>query len=190
MFKTPEGLLKLAIALAVLMAGAGIGFYFGIFLPAQDVHRQAQAMADKQAAQAAADRAVADQAKRFQAAQADYQSCVDFAETSYRERWSQACAAQHEADQAAFDDCDDNLFSTRSGCLAKHPIHPALDCALPPQTAQSYAQARDARKAECATRMQSAQGVTGSGSASLRPAAAATPFPAAVTADETDSAIP
>lgn len=165
--------LKLSLAVAVLLAGGGVGFYYGIYLPAQDVRRQTRALAEKQEAQAAADRALAERAQREQAAQREYQGCIDFAEKSYRERWTAACQAQHDVDQAAYADCADDLFSTEQGCAADHPVRPVQDCALPAQTARSYAQARDARKQECLGRLQSAQAV--GGSLSVRPATSGVP---------------
>lgn len=181
MLKDPNAILKLALALAVLLAGAGIGFYFGIYLPAQDVRREARALAEKQVQRAAAAQALSQRAQREQAAQTEYQGCTEFAEQSYKARWTAACQAQHDTDQAAYEDCADNLFSTQAGCLAKHPVRPVQDCALPAATAQSYAQARDARKQQCLAQLQSAQ--TGRASAAMSaPPAEPTPQPETTTA--------
>ena len=157
MLKHIDPILKLCLALGALMGGAGVGYYYGIYLPAQDIHQQTLAMAEKQSKAAEQSRALAERARREQEAQAAYGQCTDLAESAYRQRWTQACQAMHDADQAAFDDCADDLFSTRSGCLAKHPIRPAQDCALPSQTAQSLSEARDQRKAQCAGQLQAAQ---------------------------------
>ncbi|MGF7154097.1 hypothetical protein [Novosphingobium gossypii] len=157
MLKRADPILKLCLALGALMGGAGIGYYYGIYLPAQDIHQQTLAMAERQTKAAEQSRALADRARREQEAQAAYGQCTDFAENAYRQRWTQACQALHDADQSAFDDCADNLFSTRSGCLAKHPIRPAQDCALPRQTAQALSTARDQRRNQCAAQLQSAQ---------------------------------
>lgn len=158
MLKNPNAILKLAIALAVLLAGGGAGFYYGIFLPAQEVRRQAQEMAAKQAAKQAESKALAERAQREQAAQHEYEDCVNFAELSYKQRWTQSCQGLHDADQSAYQDCADDLFATQEGCLAKHPIRPERDCALPAQMAQELTDARDKRKAECVTRLQAVQG--------------------------------
>lgn len=157
MLKHSNAILKLALALAVLLAGGGIGFYYGIFLPSQEIRRQTQAMAEKKAAADAQGKALADRAKRMQAAQTEYEDCVNFAELSYKQRWTQSCQSLHDADQAAFQDCSDNLFSTQAGCLAKHPIRPERDCALPGPMAQELTDARDKRKAECLARMRTEQ---------------------------------
>ena len=157
MTQRADTILKFSLAAAALLAGGGLGYYYGIYLPAQDVRRQTQAMAERQAQQAAATQALAEKARREESAQREYQGCIDLAEASYRERWGQACQAQHDADQAAFEDCADDLFSSRRGCLAAHPVRTMRDCALPAETAQSYAQARDDRKAQCLAQLQVAQ---------------------------------
>lgn len=157
MIKHANAILKLSLALAVLLAGAGVGFYYGIFLPAQDIHRQAQAMAQRQATAKAQSKALVDQAKRVAAAQHAYDDCVNFAELSYKQRWTQSCKSLHDADEAAYQDCADDWFTTESGCRAKHPVRPERDCALPAQMAQQITQAREQRKAECQAKMQTAQ---------------------------------
>ncbi|WP_091142699.1 hypothetical protein [Novosphingobium sp. CF614] len=158
MFRHSNAVLKLSLALAALLAGGGIGFYYGIFLPSQEVRRQARELADKEAAAAAASSALAEQARRQQAAQAEYEDCVNFAELSYKQRWAQSCQNLHDADQSAYEDCADDVFSTEAGCRAKHPIRPEHDCALPAQVAQGLTGARDQRKAECLGRLQALQG--------------------------------
>jgi hypothetical protein len=157
MLKHADPILKLSLAAAALLAGAGVGYYYGIYLPAQDVRRQTQAMTARQSQDQAQARALAERARREQAAQVEYQDCANFAELSYKQRWTQTCQSLHDADRAAFEDCADDLFSTQSGCLAKHPIRPERDCALPSQTAEALSTARDQRKAQCLGQLQAAQ---------------------------------
>jgi hypothetical protein len=157
MLKHADPILKVSLALAALLAGAGVGYYYGIYLPAQDVRRQTQEMTARQTQAQAETRALAERARREQAAQTEYQDCANVAELSYKQRWNLTCQGLHDADQADFQDCADNLFSTESGCLAKHPIRPAQGCALPAHVAQSLSQARDQRKAECAARLEAVQ---------------------------------
>lgn len=157
MLKHADPILKIALALAALLAGAGVGYYYGIYLPAQDVRRQTREMTERQEKAQAETRALAERARREAAAQTEYQDCQNFAELSYKQRWNLSCRSLHDADQSAFEDCADDLFSTDSGCLAKNPIRPAQDCALPAQVAQSLSQARDDRKAQCAARLEARQ---------------------------------
>lgn len=162
-----DSVLKLALAAAALLGGGGVGYYYGIYLPAQDVRRQTLALHEKQAAQAQAARALAEKVRREQVAQRNYDGCLAEAEASYRDRWTQACTIQSDADRAAYDDCADDLFSTARGCLAKHPVRPPQDCALPAETARDYAEARDARKAQCQARLEAAQGAVPTGDPAL-----------------------
>jgi len=157
MLKHADPILKLCLAAGALLGGAGVGYYYGIYLPTQDIRRQTLAMAEKQSLAAEQSRALADRARREQAAQGEYAQCVNFAETAYHQRWTQACQTMHDADQSAFEDCADNLFSTERGCLAKHPIRPAQDCALPTQTAQALSEAREQRKMQCTAQLETAQ---------------------------------
>jgi hypothetical protein len=157
MLKHADPILKVSLALAALLAGAGVGYYYGIYLPAQDVRRQTQEMTARQTQAQAETKALAERARREQAAQTEYQDCANFAELSYKQRWNLSCQSLHDADQSAFEDCADNLFSTESGCLAKNPVRPAQDCALPAQVAQSLSQARDERKAQCLARLEAVQ---------------------------------
>lgn len=154
MLNRSDAILKICIALGVLLAGSGIGFYYGIFLPSQEIRRQTQEITERQAASQARQHALAERAKIASAAQSEYESCMGFAEMAYKQRWSQSCQTLHDADQSAFEDCADNLFSTRAGCLAKHPVRPARDCALPASMAGPLTQSRDKRKTECLARLQ------------------------------------
>lgn len=157
MLKHADPILKLSLAAAALLGGAGVGYYYGIYLPAQDIHRQTEEMTQRQSKAQAESKALADRARREAAAQSEYQDCTNFAELSYKQRWTQSCQSLHDADQAVFEDCADDLFSTQSGCMAKHPIRPARDCALPSQTAQALSAARDQRNAQCLGQLQTAQ---------------------------------
>ena len=157
MLRHSDAILKLAAALALLIAGAGVGYYYGIYLPAQDVRRQAQEMAEREADAQRQSKALEERARQEQAAQAGYDSCIASAEAAYRQRWTNSCEAQHDADMAAYADCADDLFSTDAGCRAKFPVRPPVDCALPPETAQEYARAREDRKAQCVADLQDAQ---------------------------------
>lgn len=154
MLKHADAILKLSLALAALLAGSGVGFYYGIYLPSQDVRRQTEAMAERQAAADRQTQALADQAKRVQAEQLAYDDCVNFAELAYKQRWTQSCQRQHDAAQAAYADCADDLFATESGCHAKHPVQPEQDCALPGAVAREIASARETRKAECLAKLE------------------------------------
>ncbi len=157
MTRHADAILKLCLALAALMAGGGVGFYYGIYLPSQDIHRQTQAMEHRQAQVRQETDALAEQAKRAKAAQNAFEDCVSTAQLTYKNHWAAACRAQHAADVAAYDDCADDFFSTQAGCQRKHPIRPERDCALTTQMAERLVAERREARQQCTATFQAAQ---------------------------------
>lgn len=154
----PDAALKYSLAGAVLLAGAGVGYYFGIFLPAQAIHetldtgtRQQVESTDRTAD---LERARLAETQRREAAQQRYQACVGAANATYSARWNSGCRAQNARQQAAYDDCADDLFSTREGCARKFPIEPQQGCALPVQISGRLVADRDAARAQCLGELQ------------------------------------
>lgn len=162
MLERAGAILKLSCAVAVLMAGSGVGYYYGIFLPghirAQDAARQADAQAAEKARRTAEARAAAEAAKREQAARLEYQDCLNFAELQYKNRWATSCRSMHRSDVADFEDCLDDFFSTEESCRRRHPIRPERGCALPAQVAASLTDDRDRAKDQCLGKLQASQG--------------------------------
>lgn len=150
-----DTILKLSLAAGALLAGAGVGYYFGVFLPAQAIHEtMAGAEGDDRRAvivdrEAVLERAVKAEEARKEAARQRYQSCLDSADLGFRGRWTAACRAQHARQQAAFDDCADDWFSTQEGCARKYPVQPEHGCTLPTGIGNPIVATRDAAKAQC-----------------------------------------
>lgn len=167
-------ILRLAAALALLIAGTGIGYYYGVVLPARAEREDARVAKAQEAERKAADAARTALAKRQQAAQQDYADCLNFAELSYRNRWNSACRAQNMADQNAFADCRDDWFATDEGCRVKHPVRPERDCALPDQLAATLGSDRDRARAQCLGKLQ-ASGAGAPNSATTMPDPLPTP---------------
>ncbi|MBH0111398.1 hypothetical protein I5E68_00345 [Novosphingobium sp. YJ-S2-02] len=152
-----DTVLKLSLSLAALLAGGGVGFYYGIYLPSQDLHRQTQEMVEQQDSARVQTKALADRARREKAAQVAYEDCNNAAELTYKNHWAAACRAQHAADVAAFEDCADNLFATEKGCLRDHPIRPERECALTTRLADRLVEERDGARQECVGRLREMQ---------------------------------
>ena len=154
-------ILKLCAALALLIAGSGVGYYYGIFLPnearLQAERREAEAEAGEQARRDAEARFAAEQSRRQQAARVEYEDCLNFAELRYKNRWASACRAMHRSDVAEFEDCLDNFFSTEKSCRRRHPIRPERGCALPSQLAAALAEDRDRAKEQCLGKLQASR---------------------------------
>jgi hypothetical protein len=123
-------ILRLAIALAVVMAGASVAYYFAVYLPARDARAHADAVAASaaQAANAAQSSAVAaaDQDRR----RAAYQACLANADLTYHATWNGNCADRATKQAAQLTNCL-ALGSTRDVCAATWPALPAADCTLP-----------------------------------------------------------
>ena len=160
-----DAVLKLSLAAAAIVAGSGVGYYYGIFLPDQAREAQARVSAATAAEAEAQQKAVRDRVRAEQGRQQAYQDCVSMAELDYRNRWNTSCRAQRNRDEAALADCQDDLFRTDAGCAADHPLHATRECELPGDAAATYAQDLDRAKAVCLQTFQSAGGQLGSGQA-------------------------
>ncbi|GGY92139.1 hypothetical protein [Novosphingobium colocasiae] len=159
---SPDAVLKLSLAVAAVLAGSGIGYYYGVFLPdqAREAGRRADAAATAQAD--ARQQAARDQASAEQGRQQAYQDCVNLAELGYRNRWNTSCRAQRQRDLAALADCEDDFFRTKAGCAQDFPVRSGRDCELPGDAAAAYAADLDREKAVCAQSLQST-GITPGG---------------------------
>lgn len=157
MIKHADAILKLSLAAAALMGGGGVGFYYGIYLPSQDIREQSEAMVKHQAAAREQTDALAKQAQRARAAQDAFDDCVSSAQLTYKNHWTAACRAQHTADVAAYEDCADDFFSTEAGCRRKHPIRPERDCALTTQLADRLVEERRSAREQCNATLQAAR---------------------------------
>jgi len=152
-----DTVLKLSLAAGALMAGAGAGYYYAFFLPAQAIHetmdgeQRRAVIVDRERV---LERARVDEERRREAAQQRYRSCVSDADLAYQGRWTAACRAQHARQQAAFDDCADDWFRTRKGCAREFPVEPPRGCALPEGIGARLASTRDAAKAQCLGELQ------------------------------------
>jgi hypothetical protein len=153
-----DAVLKLSLAAGALLAGAGVGYYFGIFLPAQAIHETLDAGTERQVQAAdntaALERARAAELRRREAERQRYEVCLSTAQGTYQSRWSAACRAQHTRQQAAFEDCADDFFSSRESCARKFPVEPEHGCALPLALSNRLAADRDAARTQCLSEMQ------------------------------------
>lgn len=153
-----DTVLKLSLAAGALLAGAGVGYYFGIFLPAQAIHETLNTGTERQVEAAdntaALERARAAELRRQEAERQRYQVCLSTAQGTYQSRWSAACRAQRTRQQAAFEDCADDFFSSRESCARKFPVEPEHGCALPLALSNRLAADRDAARTQCLSEMQ------------------------------------
>ncbi len=153
-----DTILKLSLAAGALLGGAGVGYYFGVFLPAQAIRETLDAGTQRQAQAvdntAVIERAQAAELRRREAERQRYQVCVSTADGTYQSRWTAACRAQHTRQRAAFEDCADDWFASRESCARKFPVEPEHGCALPLSLSNRLAADRDATRAQCMAEMQ------------------------------------
>lgn len=153
-----DTVLKLSLAVGALLGGAGVGYYFGIFLPSQAIRETLDAGTQRQVQAAdntaALERARAAELRRQEAERQRYQVCLSTANGTYQSRWSAACRAQHTRQQAASEDCADDFFSSRERCARKFPVEPEHGCALPLALSSRLVADRDAARAQCLGEMQ------------------------------------
>jgi hypothetical protein len=144
-----DAFLKLCLAFGVLMAGGGIGYYFGVFRPQQELKDERQSQETAKAQRAAAARAELAERQRRAAAQTRLADCRSDAELAYRSRWSQACRSQSASDRAQLEDCLGGFFASEESCARKHPVRPERDCELAPDLAASLGEDRNRRIDQC-----------------------------------------
>jgi len=127
-----DNLLKLSIAIAVLCAGASVGYYFAIYLPAKDARARsdAAAAASAQAADAAITAAAQDKRR------ADYQTCLQAAQDDYSAHWDSDCATHSAINARGYTACLSNGMN-HDECASLWPTLPTTDCSLPLNLANS-----------------------------------------------------
>ena len=127
-----DTVLKLSVAVAFLIAGVSVGYYFLVYVPAKDA--RAQAAATAAAANATAQQAASQQAATRRAA--NYNSCLAAADTAYHADWNSNCATRSQQREADFNRCVGGFLS-ESDCRDQNPYIPPTDCQLPTVVADS-----------------------------------------------------
>ncbi|MDE8651718.1 hypothetical protein [Novosphingobium album (ex Liu et al. 2023)] len=156
MLDRADAILKLALALAALFLGGGVGYYYGVFLPmhtareAERVHAAEQAQLDKQ--KEADDK----KAAAVKDARTEYNDCLSFAQLGYTSRWNSTCRSLHDAEQKNYDACVSSGYST-DYCATTYPVRPAKDCSLPDDTASDYDDSLKSDKDLCLQKLRASQ---------------------------------
>ncbi|TAL53804.1 hypothetical protein [Pandoraea sp.] len=131
-----DKMLKLALAIALLLAGGGVFYHYVIFLPA--VERQAAAQAEQEKAKVAQEEA----ARNLQ-----YQTCKTLADQSYLEEWAAACKDVAHQQLVQLRNCLSNKLimsnSFMGATYCKNTFgasDPSPNCSLPTPRADSINQ--------------------------------------------------
>jgi hypothetical protein len=94
-----DKVLRLAVVIAVLLAGSGVFYYYVIFLP----NSQRQAVQE-------AEQTKQDQATKEAARKAQYASCLVGARADYETNWENACKDLASAQQSQYQNCLSDKF--------------------------------------------------------------------------------
>jgi hypothetical protein len=131
-----DTVLKLSIALAFLIAGVSVGYYFLVYVPGKDARAQAAATAAAANATATASAQAAASQQAAAKRTANYNSCLSAAEATYHADWNGNCATRSQQREADFNRCAGGFLSD-SECRETNPYISPVDCQLPSTIADS-----------------------------------------------------
>ena len=140
---------KLALAVAALLLVAGLGYYYGLFLPRQATTQ----MRDQQSIEGKSRlnherQSVAKKEPVSAAAQATYMSCLAAARADYYTGWDKTCSALHDSESKALANCFAQGYEEEH-CDVYYQVRPAVGCQLPGKIADSYNTALETSKQRC-----------------------------------------
>lgn len=126
MLEKADEVLKLALAVAALLIGASVAYYYAIFLPDQaNVQAQRMTEADrvKREAEEKSEARKLDAARNAKTA---YDQCLASAQSNYSNRWNNSCRKLNKADIERKLQCEVNGYQYCDSIK----ITPASDCSL------------------------------------------------------------
>lgn len=146
-FLTPDGILKISLAVAALFVGLGIFYYFIFYVPARD--RAVQARESEAAAQqfAEQERRVAAKRADQQSRQAAYRDCVFKAEETYTREWESKCFELSATRNSNYEKCMQGEYN--ENCMTYYPPVSETDCKLPRAIAETYETRMNETKSRC-----------------------------------------
>jgi hypothetical protein len=148
--------LKIAIAIAVLLAGGGVFYHYVVFVPA--VEKKKEDRADQERIEAAIrleEKKLEEEKKRRQA-QAAYNACQVNARTNYEGNWATACKSVAESQAISLQNClrDRSIMSNpymgEAWCRKSYGSgNPSGDCTLPRARADSINKTYESEQERC-----------------------------------------
>lgn len=168
--KRRGGFFTRGIIAAAMLAAAGIGSYYGVYVPARDAKlaaeqalAKAQAEAEMRAGQQRllAQRQAAEerQAQAQAAAQIRYQACLHEAVAAHDASWAPECKNLHDKDSAAHADCLDKLKLPKTYCDSAYVIRDdSPKCTLPAEIASVIDADLERARNRCRKEKEAAEG--------------------------------
>lgn len=145
---TPTTILALAGAIALLMTGAGVGYYFIGFLPMKFAKEQAARAAEEKKREDAAAAAAAAAANSQKSRQQAYQTCLSDAEQRYSANWDRSCQSNADDQDKLRAECLQRGYGW-DYCISNYPQLPTTDCKLSTVIANNWNSTLEADKARC-----------------------------------------
>lgn len=136
MLDRADAIFKLALAAAAVIMAAAVGYYYGIFLPAQAASAAQQLAEAKRSEQLAAENLEEKRTADLQTARQQLGVCLASAQSDYNARWQSSCKTIHDRQLVARNNCFASGGDT-SYC-ASYQVSDARECSLPTGTAESY----------------------------------------------------
>lgn len=147
MLDRADAILKLALALAALFLGGGVGYYYGVFLPEQGAKTQEERVEAAKAELSLKRRLDEQRTANATAAKVTYDVCLASSQQDYASRWESSCGTQNQADLKARRGCVAQGYDEQY--CASYIVRPASDCTLPGGTAATYDGALQKAKELC-----------------------------------------
>lgn len=134
MLEKADEVLKLALAVAALLIGASVAYYYAIFLPNQANAQQQRATETERSKREANEKAEARKLDAARSAKSAYDQCLAFSQSNYSDRWAASCKRINKSDLERKSECEAN----GGGYCDAIKITPANDCSLPSAVANDY----------------------------------------------------
>ena len=122
-----DNVLKIAVAVAIFLAGGGVFYHYVIYLPGIESAKQEQLAAEKKAA-----------AEKESGKKAAYEQCLASANANYNVNWANACQSVAEETEEKRKNCladpaiVNNQFMGVAYCRSTFsPTDPSPNCTLP-----------------------------------------------------------
>ena len=151
MLEKADGILKLAIALAILCGGLSVSYYYAIFLPHQAEEQANLARAEARAKSESEKKLQNEKKQSEELSRSRYSTCISITESNYNHQWNSSCVRQHNSDMQIKNNCLNNGYGI-DYCRSL-TIRPSTECALPTNEANAYNATMAEEKQRCLEQM-------------------------------------
>lgn len=137
MLEKSSDILKMALAIAALLVGLSVSYYYILYLPSRDQRAAEDREAARKEEKEQANRARLAAEKLRADKRANYNVCLSLAQATYNSRWEASCRERHSATLDSFNQCVAADYGA-AFCKANYKIEPEKECSLPNALADDY----------------------------------------------------